>query len=224
MAKPTINKIWGEGTNNKYVLTEDAVNSGIALKSDVVSNQLNSIGNRIETFVDNLQRVTAWNVGKVYNIGDMVEVLISFTNTKQTSQLLKATFISTLDNNLNEPLTQNTATTFTRDDNYAIPLYNLTVANDTSSIKDFINTGWNYAYNSNLTELALKTETKELIAGTATFSGNVTIDGELNANANANINGTTTFNALATGTTPPASANGNELVTAEWVINFMENG
>ena len=153
MAKPTIQNIWGQGTSNKYELTESQISEGIIQKSNIVSNQLNSVANRSDVMIDNLQRVTAWNALKTYNQGDTVQVLVSLTIKNNPSQNFLAVLTSTASGNINEPLQQSYASSFVRNDDYVMPLYNIQSQQDTTNISDFVNDGWDYVYYSDYAEI-----------------------------------------------------------------------
>lgn len=178
MAQPTIKNIWAQNTSNKLEFTEEEVANGIVEKSEVVSNQLNGVFNRSETFIDLLQRANAWNAGKTYNTGDMCFVAVNFRKSCDTSgKRYVMIFISNVDNNTAEPLIRKSATTFTLNNDLVVPLYTITQNNDTTALSSYTNS--TYWTASDLTMGDLTNATQLKVCDDATIKGNATIDGSL---------------------------------------------
>ena len=58
----TINAKWSEITGNRKELDETIIGKGIEEQSLVNSDELNSIANRQDEMLDDLQRGNAWNI------------------------------------------------------------------------------------------------------------------------------------------------------------------
>lgn len=238
MTKETIIKKWAEDTNNKYALNEDMVKMGIERMSPIISNQLNSVANRADTFIDLLQRCSAWNVNKTYQIGDMAMVSVYYKRASDTNHKYYIMFLlSTKADNKEIPLVNAGPVSFTRNDNLSVPCFTITANVDTLMLSQFVGSGWAFC-DSTCGDL---TNCMNLsVSDAATFKGNTSFEGvvdalsDLNISGNANINGNTTitgesvFNGnvtlngdLNTAITPDITANGNEVITAEWARQFL---
>lgn len=238
MAKQTIIKKWSEDTNNKYALNEDMVKMGIERMSPIISNQLNSVANRADTFIDLLQRCSAWNVDKTYQIGDICMVSVYYKRASDTTHKYYIMFLlSTQADNKNIPLINAGATSFTRNDDLTTPCFTITANVDTLMLSGFVNAGWAFC-DSTCGDLTNCVNLS--VSDVATFKGNVSLEGvvnalsNLNVSGNASLNGNTTitgasaFNgnvtlngALNTATTPDINAKGNEIITADWALKYF---
>lgn len=240
MAKQTIIKKWSEDTNNKYALNEDMVKMGIERMSPIISNQLNSVANRADTFIDLLQRCSAWNVDKTYQIGDICMVSVYYKRASDTTHKYYIMFLlSTQADNKNIPLINAGATSFTRNDDLTTPCFTITANVDTLMLSGFVNAGWAFC-DSTCGDLTNCVNLS--VSDVANFKGNTSIEGvvnalsNLNVSGNASLNGNTTitgasaFNgnvtlngALNTATTPDINAKDNEIVTANWARRYLSD-
>lgn len=241
MAQPTIKNIWAQNTSNKLEFTEEEVANGIVEKSEVVSNQLNGVFNRSETFIDLLQRANAWNAGKTYNTGDMCFVAVNFRKSCDTSgKRYVMIFISNVDNNTAEPLIRKSATTFTLNNDLVVPLYTITQNNDTTALSSYTNSTYWTASDLTMGDLTNATQLKvcddATIKGNATIDGNLTVGGTNKTTIDPNGNITTgnviasnfssyTPNINATVNTPSysADASSKDIINVEWFYKHNRN-
>lgn len=243
MARKTINKKWAEDTHNKYELSEEQVKTGIVRLGNIVSNQLNAVANRADTMIDLLQRCSAWNADKTYQQGDLCMVSIYYKRPSDEQHKYYIMFlISNKNDNSEIPLINNGAVSFTRNDDLTTPCFTIT-ANSEIILSNFVNgTGWVFAdstcgdltncVNLSVSDLAhFKGNTSfdgNVVANrNINLAGNLTTQGHLELAGTANFNNSVTLNGLVnTATTPAANATGNEIVTAKWareIINQRNN-
>ena len=181
MAKPTINSnnpIWANGTDNKNAnFTNEEITQGIVKQSDIVSNQLNGMAFRADTFIDNLQRCTAWNPNKTYEIGDNVFVNVSYQKSGDSGATSYLCFFRCNQAaNTNTPLMQGTATAFNVNTDTNVPLFTIQSGNNTTHLTSFVNTGWVML---DLTNADLNNATRLSVTGATTLNGATTINNTL---------------------------------------------
>lgn len=243
MAKKTIIKKWAEDTHNKYELSEEQVKTGIVRLGNIVSNQLNAVANRADTMIDLLQRCSAWNADKTYQQGDLCMVSVYYKRPSDAQHKYYIMFLlSIINDNTEIPLINNGAVSFTRNDDLTTPCFTIT-ANSEIILSNFVNgTGWVFAdstcgdltncVNLSVSDLAhFKGNTSfdgNVVANSnINLAGNLTTQGHLELAGTANFNNSVTLNGLVnTATTPPANATGNEIITAKWareIINQRNN-
>ena len=180
MAKPTINSnnpIWANGTDNKNTnFTNEEIAQGIVKQSDIISNQLNGMAFRSDTFIDNLQRCTAWNPNKTYEIGDNVFVNVAYQKSGDSGATSYLCFFRCNQAaNTNTPLMQGTATAFNVNTDANVPLFTIQSGNNTTPLTSYVNTGWVML---DLTNADLNNATRLSVTGNSTFKGNVDIQGK----------------------------------------------
>lgn len=230
MNKPTIKNIWAQNATNRMDFTDSQIRQGIVLKSHIVSNQLNGVAYRSESFIELLQHTSAWNANKVYNKGDMCFVAVDFRTPSNTGKNIYVMILtSNVDNNTATPLSNNgNSPTFVLDTNLTVPLYYIVHNSDTRALSSYANS--NYWIANDLTIGDLTNTVKLIVGQDAHFAGNVDVSGKLTAGGvtinnntiNANILSASKINGVSfdiTNVSTPAyniNASDKSILNAEW--------
>lgn len=235
----TIKAKWSENTGNRKALNEDVISSGIVANSLVNSDELNSVVARQDEMLDDLQRGSAWNIGKEYKIGDMIFLNVNY---KRASDVLGKNFkvylVSLKDNNTQEPFQNNSglAISFAKNYDYAVTQFIIQANNDETPLKNFVNSEfWQIvdATANDLTNAVRLNVSNESKLGTLgsdssiiTFNKDLNINSDIITHANFNINKNLNANRMTTNNnmkfnnafcnTPLRSAKGNEIINAKW--------
>lgn len=241
----TINAKWSEITGNRKDLDETIIGKGIELQSLVNSDELNSIVNRQDEMLDDLQRGSAWNIGKEYNQGDMVFVNVNYKRLSDSvGKTYKCFVICKQEKVKAEPFINkaNKAIAFSKNYDYAVTQFIIQVDDDSTALTHFINDDfWDFVRLDNdlrnATRLNVSNEAKLGIQGKdssiITFDRDIILNSNLDTKGTFDIKGNLTGgslnsnNNIAWGSafvkTPAYNAKGDEIVNAEW-LNVNDNG
>lgn len=220
MAKPTINSnnpIWANGTDNKNTnFTNEEIAQGIVKQSDIVSNQLNGIAFRADTFIDNLQRCTAWNPNKTYEIGDNVFVNVAYQKSGDSGATSYLCFFRCNQAaNTSTPLMQGTSTAFNVNTDTNVPLFTIQSGNNTTPLTSYVNTGWVML---DLTNADLNNATRLSVTGASTLNGATTINNTLSTTGATTLK--STLGVSGHSTLASLGVNGDTTITG----NLTSNG
>lgn len=234
----TIKAKWSEITGNRKELDETIIGKGIEEQSLVNSDELNSIVNRQDEMLDDLQRGNAWNIGKEYNQGDMIFVNVNYKRLSDTSGKTYKCFVICKNNATTaEPFINNAnkAIAFSKNYDYAVTQFIIQVDDDSTPLTHFINSDfWDFVTInddlSNATKLNVSNEAK--LGTQGKDSSIITFDRDIILNSNLDTKGTFDIKGNLTGgslnsnnniawgnafvKTPAYNAKGDEIVNAEW--------
>lgn len=238
----TIKAKWSENTGNRKAINEDVIAQGIKENSLVNSDELNAVVHRQDTMLDDLQRGNAWNIGKTYNIGDMIFLNVNYKRLSDAEgKKFKVYLYSLRDDNTQEPFKNNNgkAISFAKNYDYAVTQFIIQVDNDNTPLSHFVNTDYWHIVDatandlSNATRLNVSNETKLGTLGSdssiITFNKDLNINNDIITHADFNIKGDLKANRMTTNNniafnnafcaTPLKSARNNEIINAEWITN-----
>lgn len=240
----TINAKWSEITGNRKELDETIIGKGIEEQSLVNSDELNSIANRQDEMLDDLQRGNAWNIGKEYNQGDMVFVNVNYKRLSDSvGKTYKCFVICKQEKVKAEPFINkaNKAIAFSKNYDYAVTQFIIQVDDDSTALTHFINDDfWDFVRLDNdlrnATRLNVSNEAKLGIQGKdssiITFDRDIILNSNLDTKGTFDIKGNLTGgslnsnNNIAWGSafvkTPAYNAKGDEIVNAEWLNNYKD--
>lgn len=234
----TINAKWSEITGNRKELDETIIGKGIEEQSLVNSDELNSIVNRQDEMLDDLQRGNAWNIGKEYNQGDMVFVNVNYKRLSDSvGKTYKCFVICKQEKVKAEPFINkaNKAIAFSKNYDYAVTQFIIQVDDDSTALTHFINDDfWDFVRLDNdlrnATKLNVSNEAK--LGTQGKDSSIITFDRDIILNSNLDTKGTFDIKGNLTGgslnsnnniawgsafvKTPAYNAKGDEIVNAEW--------
>lgn len=238
----TIKAKWSEITGNRKELDETIIGKGIEEQSLVNSDELNSIVNRQDEMLDDLQRGNAWNISKEYNQGDMIFVNVNYKRLSDTSGKTYKCFVICKNNATTaEPFINNAnkAIAFSKNYDYAVTQFIIQVDDDSTPLTHFINSDfWDFVTInddlSNATRLNVSNEAK--LGTQGKDSSIITFDRDIILNSNLDTKGTFDIKGNLTGgslnsnnniawgnafvKTPAYNARGDEIVNAEWLNNY----
>lgn len=238
----TIKAKWSENTGNRKAINEDVIAQGIKENSLVNSDELNAVVHRQDTMLDDLQRGNAWNIGKTYNIGDMIFLNVNYKRLSDAEgKKFKVYLYSLRDDNTQEPFKNNNgkAISFAKNYDYAVTQFIIQVDNDNTPLSHFVNTDYWHIVDatandlSNATRLNVSNETRLGTLGSdssiITFNKDLNINNDIITHADFNIKGDLKANRMTTNNniafnnafcaTPLKSARNNEIINAEWITN-----
>lgn len=240
----TIKAKWSENTGNRKAINEDVIAQGIKENSLVNSDELNAVVHRQDTMLDDLQRGNAWNIGKTYNIGDMIFLNVNYKRLSDAEgKKFKVYLYSLRDDNTQEPFKNNNgkAISFAKNYDYAVTQFIIQVDNDNTPLSHFVNTDYWHIVDatandlSNATMLNVSNETKLGTLGSdssiITFNKDLNINNDIITHADFNIKGDLKANRMTTNNniafnnafcaTPLRDARNNEIINAEWANNHL---
>lgn len=240
----TVRAKWSEITGNRKEIDETIIGKGIEEQSLVNSDELNSIVYRQDEMLDDLQRANAWNIGKEYNQGDMIFVNVNYKRLSDAiGKGYKCFVICKQDKVTAEPFINKDrkAIAFSKNYDYAVTQFIIQVDNDSTALTHFINSDfWEFVNInddlSNATKLSVSNEAKLGSQGKdssiITFDRDIILNGNLDTKGTFDIKGNLTAGSLnsnnniawgnASAKTPSFTANGDEIVNAEWFRNADE--
>lgn len=241
----TIKAKWSENTGNRKTINEDVIAQGIKENSLVNSDELNAVVHRQDTMLDDLQRGNAWNIGKTYNIGDMIFLNVNYKRLSDAEgKKFKVYLYSLRDDNTQEPFKNNNgkAISFAKNYDYAVTQFIIQVDNDNTPLSHFVNTDYWHIVDatandlSNATRLNVSNETKLGTLGSdssiITFNKDLNINNDIITHADFNIKGDLKANRMTTNNniafnnafcaTPLRNARNNEIINAEWITNTYD--